>query len=190
MASTYGRHALAMVWDFAELGPFGEASGGADGALAWIVSFIQVTAGVPHPANVFRGSATKLAFNDSFFDAVITDPPYYDNVPYADISDFFYVWLRRSIGSLHPDHFATELTPKKTEVPALASRYGGNMGKATTEYESMMQQALREAARILKPGGELTVVYAHKRPWGGQLSLKPCGELNSWLWKHGLSTLR
>ena len=59
-------------------------------------------------------------------DAVVTDPPYYDNVPYADISDFFYVWLKRTVGHLYPEHFATTGTPKKSEAVADAVRHGGD----------------------------------------------------------------
>ena len=90
-----------------------------------------------------------MPFVDGFVDAIITDPPYYDNIPYADVSDFFYVWLKRSIGALYPEHFATELTPKKSEATALASRHGGNMHKATAEYEVIMLQSFREASRVL-----------------------------------------
>lgn len=67
------------------------------------------------PAIVQRGSATSIPIPDKSLDAVISDPPYYDNVPYADISDFFYVWLKRSVGHFYPEHFATETTPKKAK---------------------------------------------------------------------------
>jgi putative DNA methylase len=99
-------------------------------------------------------------------DAVITDPPYYDNVPYADVSDFFYVWFKRTIGHLHAEHFATELTPKKAEATALSSRHNGNMAAAEKEYEGLMAQSFSEAHRVLKPGGQMTVVYAHKTTLG------------------------
>ena len=89
-------------------------------------------------ANVSRGSATTLVWPNSIFDAIITDPPYYDNVPYADISDFFYVWQKRTIGHFYPEHFATELTPKKSEATALASRFKGDMAKANANYEKML----------------------------------------------------
>jgi putative DNA methylase len=166
IAHTFGRQAIPMVWDFAELGPFGGASGSPEGALDWIVGVAEAQADSGHPATVSRGSATALPWPDASFDAVITDPPYYDNVPYADISDFFYVWLKRTVGKLYPEHFATETTPKKSEAVADATRYGGSREKARRAYEEMMAQSFREAHRVLKPGGEMTVVYAHKTTLG------------------------
>jgi putative DNA methylase len=66
----------------------------------------------------FQASATELPYPDNYFDAVFTDPPYYDNVHYAELSDFFYVWLKRSIGDLYPELFSTPLTPKSEEIVA------------------------------------------------------------------------
>jgi putative DNA methylase len=100
------------------------------------------------------------------FDAVITDPPYYDNVDYAKLSDFFYVWLKRTIGHLYPEHFATEGTPKKSEAVADPVRHSGSKDKARLAYEQMMAQAFAEANRVLKPGGQMVVVYAHKTTLG------------------------
>lgn len=163
---TYGRPAVPMVWDYTEVNPFGGGSGSPEGALDWICGYICKEVLSDRPAIVKRGSSTNLASADSTFDAVITDPPYYDNVPYADISDFFYVWLKRTVGHVYPEHFATELTPKKTEATALASRHGGNMAKANAEYESMMLASFREAFRVLKDDGQIVVVYAHKTTLG------------------------
>ncbi|MGH8887945.1 MAG: hypothetical protein ACRDYX_22840 [Egibacteraceae bacterium] len=78
--------------------------------------------GIDKPVTVIRASATALPLPDASQDAVITDPPYYDNVSYADISDFFSVWLERSVGFLHPDHLGGELTPKRNEIVANADR--------------------------------------------------------------------
>jgi putative DNA methylase len=164
--SLFSRQALPMVWDFAEASPFGGASGGADNALDWIVGVVEAEALNGLPATVTRGSAIALPWPGASFDAVITDPPYYDNVPYADISDFFYVWLKRTIGHLYPEHFATEGTPKKQEAVADAVRHGGSKEKARAAYEEMMAQSFREAHRVLKPGGQMTVVYAHKTTLG------------------------
>jgi putative DNA methylase len=115
---------------------------------------------------VFRGNATELPWPDASFDAVITDPPYYDNVDYAKLADFFYVWLKRTIGHLYPEHFASEGTPKKAEAVADPVRHDGSRAKAKTAYEHMMAQSFAEASRVLKPNGQLTVVYAHKTTLG------------------------
>jgi putative DNA methylase len=166
IAGTFGRQALPMVWDFAELAPFGGASGSPEGALDWIVGVAEAQADSGHPAIVSRGSATALPWPDASFDAVITDPPYYDNVDYAKLSDFFYVWLRRTVGHLYPEHFATEGTPKKQEAVADAVRHGGSKEKARAAYEQMMADSFREAHRLLKSDGQMTVVYAHKTTLG------------------------
>ncbi|MCJ7543602.1 MAG: DUF1156 domain-containing protein [Phycisphaerae bacterium] len=163
---TFGRQALPMVWDFGELAPFGHGWGNAEHLLRLVTEFIENEYMVTGGAAVCRGSATALPWLDGLFDAVITDPPYYDNVPYADISDFFYVWLKRTIGHLYPEHFATAGTPKKQEAVADATRHGGDKQKAVRAYEDMMAQSLAEAHRVLKPGGTLAVVYAHKTTLG------------------------
>jgi putative DNA methylase len=165
IAHTFGRHALPMVWDFAEANPFCNGSGGwgDDDIHAALSSGDADTA---LPGHVSRSSATSLPYSDCSFDAVLTDPPYYDNVPYADISDYFYVWLKRTVGHLYREHFATELTPKKAEAIAEWMRHGGSNDKARRAYEGMMAQAFRKAHRVLKTGGELVVVYAHKTTLG------------------------
>jgi len=165
IAHTFGRHALSMVWDFAEANPFHEGSGGW-GTETIYYALNSSDAEVPREAQVYRGNAARLPLADASVDAVITDPPYYDNVPYADISDFFYVWLKRCIGSLYSEHFASELTPKKAEATALASRHNGDMAAAKREYEEVMAQSFCEANRVLKSEGRMAVVYAHKTTLG------------------------
>jgi len=168
----FGRQALPMVWDFAEQVPYSGIGGSWQSQVSRTIEGLNDTWNVPHPATVLRGSATALPWGNSragsptYFDAVITDPPYYDNVPYADISDFFYVWLKRTVGHLYPEHFATEGTPKKKEAVADAVRYGGDKDKARRAYEQMMAQSFAEAHRVLKPGGQMVVVYAHKTTLG------------------------
>ncbi|MBI3271457.1 MAG: DUF1156 domain-containing protein [Planctomycetes bacterium] len=161
-----GDKKVPMVWDFPETNPFSGVTGGVDNALAWIVSVCERLAEIQMPGVVTRGDATRISFDDESFDAVVTDPPYYDNVPYADIADFFYVWLKRSVGHLYPDHFAAEMTPKKSELTALSARHQGNMAEANREYETRMEMALSEANRLLKRGGHLVIVYAHKTTLG------------------------
>ena len=99
-------------------------------------------------------------------DAVITDPPYYDNVSYSNLSDFFHIWLKRSVGHLYPEHFASVASPKKSEIIAASYRHGGQRQKAKAFYEEAMGKAFVEAHRLLKPAGEMAVVYAHKTTLG------------------------
>src|SRR5216683_2052307 len=163
---TYARQTLPMAWDFVEVNPFGGGSGSVTGALDWILEALQTLVDSGQPAHVYRTSATKLLLEDAILDAVITDPPYYDNVSYADLSDFFYVWLKRSIGFLYPEHFSTHLTPKKQEAIMAAYRHNKHKEIARQSYETMMAQAFSEAYRVLKPGAPLVCVYAHKTTLG------------------------
>ncbi len=164
--STFTQKGLPMAWDFVELGPFGDASGSPSGALNWITGVLEAEKASGFPAFVRRGSATAEPWADATFDAIVTDPPYYDNVPYANISDFFYVWLKRTVGDLYQQHFASQGTPKKSEAVTDATRHEGSKSKATAAYEEMMASSLREAARTLKPDGQIVMVYAHKTTLG------------------------
>lgn len=163
---TFGRQALPMVWDFVETNQLVAASGSSHNALNWILQVINQESKNRLPGNCQRSSAMSLSIESESLDAVITDPPYFDSVPYADLSDFFYVWLKRSIGHLYPEHFSGQLTPKKNEAIMEPSRHEGNKPKAAKAYEDMMHKAFCESSRVLKPGGVMVVVYAHKTTSG------------------------
>ncbi len=126
---TFGRQALPMLWDFAEANPFNQDIASWTSSEAEVFNNIELLSeglvGTPH-----RGSAMDQPWPDGTLDAVITDPPYYDNIPYANISDFFYVWLKRSVGNLYPEHLSGLGTPKKQEAVADATRHGGDKPKA------------------------------------------------------------
>jgi putative DNA methylase len=156
---------FAMMWDYPELNIFGGGSGDAWGNLQFITAAIRQEGAYRLPTTCIRGSATDLPFEDHFFDAVITDPPYYDNESYSELSDVCYVWLRPTIGFLYPEHFATALTPKKKECVAAAYRQGGKEA-ARTFYEECLFKSLEQAHRVTKPGGILVMVYAHKTTLG------------------------
>lgn len=164
--TTFGRQALPMVWDFAEGYFFDDGAKGISGNLEIILDFIKQESNLGILASVQRCSAMALPIESESLDAVITDPPYFDSVPYADLSDFFYVWLKRSIGHLYPEHFSGQLTPKKNEAIMEPSRHGGDKAKAAKAYEDMMHQSFCEASRVLKPNGMMVVVYAHKTTSG------------------------
>ena len=167
VADTYAKQALPMLWDFAEINPLGNGSGNSLDSLNRSTLAIENSAvNASASSNVIRASATKLPLEDASMDAIITDPPYYDNVSYADLSDFFYVWLKRSIGFLYPEHFSTPLTPKRQEAVMAAYRHNKSKEVAKRSYETMMAQSFSEAYRVLKPGKPLICVYAHKTTLG------------------------
>ncbi|HPU78206.1 MAG TPA: DUF1156 domain-containing protein, partial [Thermosynergistes sp.] len=158
---TYGRQALPMLWDYIEMSPMEHPSG-------WNAIFEETMANIEHcsfiqnsPATVTQASAISLPYSDNYFDAVITDPPYYDNVPYSYLSDFFYVWLKRTVGDLYPELFATPLTPKSEEIVAYSHKEGGFEG-GKRFFEDMIAKAFREICRVLKPQGIAVIVFAHK----------------------------
>jgi len=114
---------------------------------------------------VNQASATELPYPDNYFDAVFTDPPYYDNVPYSYFSDFFFVWLKRTVGDLYPELFMTPLTPKTKEIVAYSHNRGGfEVGKRY--FEEMLKKSFQEIYRVLKPEGIATIVYTHKSTSG------------------------
>lgn len=164
--NSFPQQSLPMVWDFAETNPFNPAGA------SWIAimednpAVIESLSEISLAGKVHRGSAVSAPWQDGFMDAVITDPPYYDNVSYSNLSDFFHVWLKRSVGHLYPEHFATAASPKKAEIIAASYRHGGQRQKAKAFYEEGMGKAFTEAHRLLKPTGELAVVYAHKTTLG------------------------
>ncbi|WP_297503002.1 DUF1156 domain-containing protein [Thermococcus sp.] len=161
-----GKNSLPMLWDYIELQAFSEASGGWNTGLEYVVNVIaHCSQSSEFPSKVLQGSATSLSFPANYFDAIFTDPPYYDNVNYSVLSDFFYVWLKRTVGDLYPELFITPLTPKTKELVADPNRFGGKDG-SKRYFEENMKQALKEIHRVLKPGGILVLVYAHKTTEG------------------------
>lgn len=167
VADTYARQALPMLWDFAEINPFGNGSGNVEDSLNRSISALQnCIFNVNFLPKVLRASATRNPLESQTMDAIVTDPPYYDNVSYADLSDFFYIWLKRSLGFLYPEHFSTPLTPKKQEAIMASYRHNKSKNIAKQSYEHMMADAFAEAHRVLKPGKPLICVYAHKTTLG------------------------
>jgi len=158
---SFDRQAIEMVWDYGEVNPFGMSRGDWNNILAWVLKAIGHCSHVLlSTAIVTQGTASKLPYTDNYFDAVITDPPYYDNVAYSYLSDFFYVWLKRIIGDLYPDLFTTPLTPKSEEIIAFSS--GRNKEEAKKIFEEMITKAFQEITRVLKSDGIACIVFAYK----------------------------
>jgi putative DNA methylase len=159
MISTFGRQALPMVWDYTEANPFSDSSGnillGIEQAAKMIIALGIGMAGlaVQADASVQSISANKV---------VSTDPPYYDNIAYADLSDFFYVWLRRSLAPVFPDLFTTLAVPKTEELIAAPNRHGSKE-KAELFFLNGMTQAMHRLAAQAHLAFPVTIYYAFKQ---------------------------
>jgi len=165
MWNTFSGHNLHMQWSYGEANAVSDATGSWKSSLERIIAVIQRENRVSLSGSLHLGSAAALPFPDRHFDAVVIDPPYADNVPYADLSDFFYVWLRRTVGDLYPEAFATPLVPKDEEAVVNPARFGGRKrGEeiAQKHYGRLMQQSFAEIYRVLKPGGMAVVMFTHR----------------------------
>jgi adenine-specific DNA methylase len=151
-----------MIWDYCESVPIGNWTGNWAGGVEWIQRNVEHLSIVRQHARVYRASATRCPIGDNAIDALITDPPYYDAVPYSDLSDFFYVWHKRAIGQVHRDLFRTPLTPKTEELIAYYGTGKRKVQKPPEWYEARMYDAFVESRRILRETGVACVMFAHK----------------------------
>ena len=154
----FSRQAIPMVWDYPEVNPFGGAAGDF-GATTTSVGK-TISSALELTARVSQADAQTEEFSTAR--VVSTDPPYYDNIGYADLSDFFYVWLRRSLRSVFPDLFATLAVPKAEELVATPYRHGSK-GEAETFFLAGMGKAMQRLAEQAHPGFPVTIYYAFKQ---------------------------
>ncbi|NMB74979.1 MAG: DUF1156 domain-containing protein [Myxococcales bacterium] len=163
--TSFAKFALPMTWDFCEAQPTSDSSGGYPGAIARTTDVLDhlCTAAIG-PADVHLTSATKLE-GIADVDAIVTDPPYYGAIPYADLADFFYVWLRRAVGDRYPVVFdGEEVVPRSEELVQHAAYTNGDHAAAKRRYEEGMGTAFSKAARTLSKDGVMVVVFANKEP--------------------------
>ena len=164
--NTFSRQALPMVWDYVETAPMAGGSGSAAGAIGWIAEFIYNHA-FKSIGTVREADARTVSCRAQI---ISTDPPYYDAINYADLSDFFYVWLKRSVGSLYPDLLGLPLTPKRDQVVMnVYAANGAVSGKNRKEeaqrlYVDGMAQSFAAMRKSLQSGGLLGIVFAHTDP--------------------------
>ena len=163
----FGRQAIPIVWDFAEAGIMGEASGSFSGMVERTAASLEALKGPDHPGIVQQASATQHVHPEHAFSALVTDPPYYDAVPYADLSDFFYVWLKRTLPRGLLESFSDALTPKADECIVDEVK-----GKDKAYFEKTMGLAMAEGRRVLNPQGIGVVVFAHKSTAGWEAQLQ------------------
>ena len=161
VVSTFGRQALPMTWDFAEANVFADSSGNLLRMTELVAEVLTRQCG----SHAVVGKATQMDAAQLRIGApavVSTDPPYYDNIGYADLSDFFYVWLRRSLKPVFPNLFATLAVPKTEELVATPYRHGGKE-KAETFFLNGMTQAMRRLAEQAHSAFPVTIYYAFKQ---------------------------
>jgi putative DNA methylase len=157
---TFARQALPMTWDFSEANIFASSTGSITKILDWIDK-VLIFINSSNFAIIKQVNAMEVNLNKKCLFS--TDPPYYDNIGYADLADFFYVWLRRSLGSIYPTICSTLLVPKAQELVATPYRFDGNKQKAQTFFEEGLGKAFNRIHEISHADYPLTVYYAFKQ---------------------------
>ncbi|MBN1363354.1 MAG: DUF1156 domain-containing protein [Syntrophaceae bacterium] len=166
LVHTFGRQTLPLVWDFMETNPFNKVAANWDTGVRVFEEFIENSLFQTNGTAILADS-TKHPLPDENVNIFFTDPPYYDAIAYGDLSDFFYVWFKRSIAQIHPNLFSNYLVDKNSEIVSLSKRYPGAYSHKTKEYfELNMGIAMKEGFRIIKPGGLGIIVFAHKSTSG------------------------
>ncbi len=156
----FGRQGIPMVWDYAETNPFSNSTGNWSGAINWVALAINT---LPAKAIGFAKQFDAQSDNGMRDILVSTDPPYYDNIGYADLSDYFYIWLRNSIKSIYPKLFRTMLVPKTEELVAIPYRFGGNAEEAKYFFEDGMFHACQNLNKYTHNDYPVTIYYAFKQ---------------------------
>jgi len=160
----FARQAIPMAWDYAEANVFGASSGNYLEDLDWVTRVLErLPKGIVDNARVQQADAAATATTGALLS---TDPPYYDNIGYSDLSDFFYVWLRRSLGSIHPDLLSTMLVPKADELVANPYRHDGKDG-AKQFFENGFRRVFKRARETALDDYPITVYYAFKQSDSG-----------------------
>ncbi len=161
----FGGQAIPMIWDYPEVNPLADTSGTASTQLRYMLKVIEherfVNGSALKASRILLGNAATLPLESEAVDCVVTDPPYDDAISYGDLSDFFYVWLKRSIGSLFPEVFSTPLTPKTDEATSLRHRHG-SQERARAHYRRLLKESFSEALRLVRDPKLVTVMFAHQ----------------------------
>ncbi|SHE31120.1 Adenine-specific DNA methylase, contains a Zn-ribbon domain [Desulforamulus putei DSM 12395] len=183
IANTFDRHDFSFKWSFGEMNLISPGLG-FQWATETVLDAYKGLAEIIHPTetplfkqakrlnteqiHITQGSAANLHhIPDNTIHAIVVDPPYYDNVMYAELSDFFYVWMKRTLGDIYPEAFSDELTNKDDEAVANPARFRGfdvsPAELARQDYQQKMQLCFQEMYRVLRPDGVLTIMFTHKK---------------------------
>ncbi len=158
--NTFARQALSMAWAFVEANPFSSSTGNWKGQVTWVAKVLECLPSQGSAEILQRNARARI--QSVPISVVSTDPPYYDNVPFADISDFFYVWMRHNLSDIWPDELSTVVTPKTEELVADAKRYGTRQA-AQQYFEKGMGGVLKETAKAQNSDFPFSIFYAFKQ---------------------------
>ncbi len=173
IAHVFSRHDFAFAWSFVEANLTADEIG-----YEWFLENVitayddlrELSGNSESETGVYQGDAADLPLEDGSIQAIVLDPPYYDNVMYAELSDFFYVWLKKYLGDVYPEFFNTELTPKSDEAVANPAKFqdiaGDGQSKnelAKEDYEQKMTEVFDEMHRVLEDQGVFTLMFTHKK---------------------------
>ncbi len=161
LRNTFGRQAIAMAWDYTEANPFSSSSGCWDNMIEWVNKAI-----IQFPNDALFSDARQFdAQSDCGLRTIMvsTDPPYYDNISYADLSDYFYVWMRQSLKNTYPKLFRTMLVPKNEELIATPYRHDGSVEKARNFFEDGMYKTCCQIRTYAREDVPVTIYYAFKQ---------------------------
>ena len=160
LRNVFGRQAIPMVWDYAEANPFSDSSGCFSNMLEWVYKAVKEYPKMSQ-GEVVQWDATQ---DNGLSNIMIsTDPPYYDNIPYAYLADFFYVWLRNSLKNTYPELFPTVLTPKASELTAIRYRFEGGREEAKSFFEDGMARTCQNLFEYTRDDVPVTIYYAFKQ---------------------------
>jgi len=157
----FAKQAIPMIFDFPEVYLFDDKSGSAHNQSEWIVRYIETEGATPFAVELTHASSgDKEQFSPRYLQAVVTDPPYFDAIAYADLSDFFYVWLKRTLGNVYPANFATLQTPKSEECTALKHHHGGSAVQAEQHFTQKLTEILQAIEH--QTDGVVSIMFAHQ----------------------------
>jgi putative DNA methylase len=169
----FGRQAIGMAWDYPEVGVFSDSTGNLGSHLDWVLAVLDTEGPTAHcVGHVEQASAAAHPLPDDAAAALVTDPPYYDAVPYAYLSDFFYVWMRRTLADVHPALFREAGVPKDAEIVVDRPHQLSQSTKDITFYERELQKAFAESRRVVRPDGVGCIVFASKTTASWEAILK------------------
>lgn len=160
LRNTFGRQAIPMTWDYAEANPFSNSSGCFDNMVEWIYKCVLALPTCDFGSVVQFDARSDCGLRNIM---VSTDPPYYDNIGYADLSDFFYIWMRQALKQTYPNLFRTMLVPKAEELVATPYRFDGSVEKARDFFENGMLHTCQQIYQYAREDVPVTIYYAYKQ---------------------------